>query len=114
VPDRIRRRISSASAAVHKRLSGPDFAEEQDNGLPRRSKFKVGNVSLESGSRGRGWGRYRGRGVWSWGWSRVRVSRGGRIGFRVVGSKNAESRENASQPSVVLMCADWRQCFGRV
>ncbi len=42
------------------------------------------------------------------------MGRGERIGFTVVGAKNAECRENASQPSVVLMCADWRQCFGRV
>jgi hypothetical protein len=45
VPDAMRRVISSASAMVHKSLSGPDFAEEYVSDLRWRSKLRVRGLS---------------------------------------------------------------------
>ncbi len=46
VPNAMRRVISSASAMIHKNLSGPDFAEVYVSvGLPWRSKFRVRELS---------------------------------------------------------------------
>jgi hypothetical protein len=46
VPEVMRRVISSASAMVHKILSGPDFAEEYVSGLPCVSRLRVKGLSL--------------------------------------------------------------------
>ncbi len=46
MPEVIRRVISSASAMVHKILSGPDFAEAYVSGLPLVSKLRVKGLSL--------------------------------------------------------------------
>jgi hypothetical protein len=45
VPEVMRRVISSASAMVHKILSGPDFAEAYVSGLPCMSRWRVKGLS---------------------------------------------------------------------